>query len=192
MNHTISYSNINSLEAVDIFHEMCKARLDELGYTTIENAALNAIRDCCKNDPKYIRDANSAVAIISEVYTNALLFSHFLQESEGKRDEMFRKFTSSTALASLYLQMDFWGIAGVSYYKTASDIAKTPFPKSQVEKAIEQCENKAVAKDYNVINALLSQLPEISNTTTPISDTKSINIISVIVELFSTKTGLDC
>src|SRR5579875_1500531 len=48
--HMITYSDIASLEPADVYHELCRAKFNELGFTTIESASLNAIRDCCKDD----------------------------------------------------------------------------------------------------------------------------------------------
>ncbi|HKW04227.1 MAG TPA: hypothetical protein VJN71_02900, partial [Nitrososphaerales archaeon] len=86
--HIITYSDPSSLDSADLFHEFCRAKLNECGFTTIEAAALNAMRDCSKEDPKYIRDANSAFIIISEVYTSHLLFSNFKQESDERRESI--------------------------------------------------------------------------------------------------------
>ena len=69
MKHTVSYSGADSLDPADVYHEMCRAKLYELGFKSIENAALVALKDCAKDDPKYIFDANSSVVIVSEVYS---------------------------------------------------------------------------------------------------------------------------
>jgi hypothetical protein len=186
--HIIAYSNTNEIQPTDVFHELCRAKMNELGYTTIENASLNAMRECCRDDPKYIRDANSAVAIVSEVYTNYLLFSYFEEESRKIREHMIQKFTSITALNSLHLQMGFWGIAGVCYYKLASELANVPFPESQIHKAIQHCSTD-VSSAYYTINDILPSLPQLKGIHSRISDTDSIEIVGVIVRLFSSKTG---
>ncbi len=70
MKHVVLYSNADSLDPADVYHEMCRAKLYELGFKGIENVALMAIKDCAGDDPKYIFDANSAIVIVSEVYTS--------------------------------------------------------------------------------------------------------------------------
>ena len=188
--HTILYSNVEGMHPADIYHEFCKAKLNEIGFTTIEAAALSAIRDCCKEDPKYIRDANSAVAIVSETYSNELLFSKFQEESKSRRESIVNRFESNDALTTLHTQMDFWGTAGVCYYKLASERTETFFPQKQIEQAIERTTNSEIQKEYDQINKVLQELPKLDFVT--ISDTDSIRIVEIITSLFSLKTGLEC
>lgn len=195
MVHTVSYSNSSSLEPVDVFHEMCKAKLNELGFNTIEAAALNAMRDCCKDDPKYIVDANSAVTIIVETYANLLLFSMFPEESREQREHMVLRFESSDALTTLHTQMGFWGTAGPCYYRLASRKSGMPFPQDLIEKAIARAsDGLEIRKEYDTINSLLDELPEIDVHDVPeaLADADGIKIVELMVRLFSAKTGLDC
>ena len=191
--HTITYSNAPSLNPADVYHEFCKAKLNECGFTTIEVAALNAIRDCSKNDPKYIRDANSALTVVSEAYASWLLFSQF-QEADERRNSIVLRFESSDALTSLHTQMGFWGTAGISYYKIASEWAEVPFPQKQIQEAIERSsDGKEIRAEFDQINALLSDLPKVDLAQSDrISDTESIQIVDIIVRLFDAKTGLEC
>jgi hypothetical protein len=196
MSHTISYSDASSLEPADVFHEMCKARLNELGFTTIEAAALDTMRDCCKDDPKYIRDANSAAAIVLETYANSLLFSIFPEESRDRRERMVLRFESGDALTTLHTQMGFWGTAGVSYHKTASGNAGLPFPQDLIEKAMGRAsDGQEIKKEYDVINSLMDELPKIDvgqKNLERLPDAKSIKIVDITVRLFAAKTGLEC
>jgi hypothetical protein len=192
--HTIVYSDAPSLSQSDLYHEFCKAKLNECGFTTIEAAALNAIRDCSKDDPKYIRDANSAVTIVSEVYASSLLFSKFNEEVKGSRERVVLRFESSDALTSLHTQMGFWGTAAVCYYKLASEMAGVHFPQKQIEQAIDRAsDGSEIKKEYEQINNLLKDLPKMDLLQTErISDVESIQITDVITRLFSAKTGLEC
>ena len=193
LEHTIVYSDVFSLVPADIYHEFCKAKLNESGFKTIEAAALNAMRDCSKDEPKYIRDANSAFVVVSEVYASYLLFSKF-EESRERRDGIVLRFESSDALTSLHTQMGFWGIAGISYYKLASDWAGMDFPLKQIENAIERAsDGKEIREEYDKTNALFQDLPKLDlSTIERISDIESIQIVDLIVRLFATKTGLEC
>ena len=149
--HVISYSNASSLEAVDVFHELCRAKLNELGFITVEAAALDAMRDCSKDDPKYIRDANSAATIVIETCANSLLFSLFPEESRTQRERIVLRFESTDALITLHTQMGFWGTAGVCYYRAASANSGTPFPQDLIEKAIERAsDGQEIRKEYDV------------------------------------------
>ena len=188
--HTLLYSNIEGIHLADIYHEFCRSKLNEIGFVTIEAAALSAMRDCCKDDPKYIRDANSAVAIISEAYSNELLFSKFQEESKTRREGIVNRFESSDALITLHTQMGFWGTAGVCYYKLASERTETFFSQKRIEQAIERTNNSEIQKEYDQINKALLELPKLGFTM--ISDTNSIKIVEVITNLFSLKTGLQC
>jgi hypothetical protein len=191
--HTIAYSDAPSLDSADVYHEFCKAKLNECGFTTIEAAALNAMRACSKDDPKYIRDANSALAVVSEVYASSLLFSQF-EEANERRNNIVLRFESSDALTSLHTQMGFWGTAAVSYYKIASEWAEVPFPQKQIQQAIERAsDGQEIQKEFDQGNALLSELPKIDLLHSErISDTESIQIVDIIVRLFGAKTGLEC
>ncbi len=191
--HTISYSHGASLDPADVYHELCKAKLNEIGFTTIENASLTAMRDCCKNDPKYIRDANSAETIVIETYSNTLLFKTFPEESNERRTEMVLRFESSDALTSLHTQMGFWGTAATCYYREASKRSDVAFPEQLVENAIERATDAdEIRKEYDAVNSRLAELPDISQTGERITDEQSVKIIEIIVELFSAKTGLEC
>ena len=195
MLHSISYSDASSLEPVDVYHEMCRAKLNELGFTTIEVAALNAMRDCCKDDPRYIVDANSAAAIVVEAYTNSLLFSLFPEESREQRERMVLRFESSDALTTLHTQMGFWGTAGPCYYRTASKKSGMSFPQDLIEKAMERAsDGQEIRKEYDTINPLLDDLPEIDvpEGLERLPDVDGMKIVEVMVRLFSAKTGLDC
>jgi hypothetical protein len=194
LSHTIMYSDVTSLNPADIYHEFCKAKLNECGFTTIEAASLSAIRDSSKSDPKYIRDTNSAVVIVSEAYASSLLFSNFKEEARDSRESIVLRFESSDALTSLHTQMGFWGTAGLSYYKLASQWAGVIFPQKQIEQAIERAsDGEEIKKEYQQINELLSSLPNIDLLQTErISDSDSIQIVDVITRLFSAKTGLEC
>lgn len=190
MHHVISYSDASSLDTVDVFHEMCRAKLNELGFTTIESAALNAIRDCSKDDPKYLRDANSAVTIVAETYTNYILFSLFPEESREQRERMSLRFESSDTLTTLHTQMGFWGTAGVCYHRAASG---ANFPEDLVEKAIARAsDGEEIRKEYDTINSLLDQLPNLDLQSERFSDEDSIKMVELMVRLFSAKTGIDC
>jgi hypothetical protein len=193
LKHTIVYSDISSLDPADVYHEFCRAKLNECGFTTIELAALDTIRECSKEDPKYIVDANSAIAVVSEVYTSALLFSKF-EEAEGRRESIVLRFESNDALTNLHTEMGFWGTAAICYYKNASERAGKNFPQKQIDEAIQRSNvSKELRKEYEQINSLLADLPKIDLLITErISDTESITIVDVIARLFAAKTGLEC
>lgn len=194
MSHVIMYSDVSLFDEVDVYHELCKAKLYEMGFLTIEMAALSAMRDCTKDDQKYIRDANSAVTIVMETLVNTLLFSFFQEESKAKRELMSLRFESSDALTTLHTQMGFWGIAGVSYHLAASLNSKVPFPTELVENAIERASDaKEIWKEYEMVNSLLQELPKLEfKVVERISDQDGMQITDIITRLFSTKTGLDC
>ncbi len=192
--HVIMYSDVSLLDEVDVYHELCKAKLYELGFSPIETAALNVMRDCTKDDPTYIRDANSAVTIVLETFANMILFSFFQTESEAVRERMSLRFQSSDALTNLHTQMGFWGTGGISYHLAASLSSNVPFPRRPVEKAIERASGgQEILKEYDVINSLLQELPKLNfNGLERISEQDGMQIIDVIVRLFSAKTGLEC
>ena len=117
MRHTVTYSDAESIDPADVYHELCRARLYELGFRAVENAALMSLKDCAGDDPKFIFDANSSVVIVSEVYVSWMLYTYFPEESERRRQEIVLRFESSDALTSLHTQMGFWGTAGIAYYR---------------------------------------------------------------------------
>ena len=191
--HVISYSNAESLEPVDVFHELCRAKLNELGFTIIEAAALNAIRDCSKNEPNYIKDASSAVTIVIETFANSILFLSFPEESRIQRERMILRFESSDALTTLHTQMGFWGTAGVCYHRAACNNSGSPFPEDLIRKAIERAsDSHDLRKEYDVINHLLEELPKLELGLERISEQDGIRVADVMVRLFSAKTGLEC
>ncbi len=192
--HVISYFNAASLEPVDVFHEMCRAKLNEFGLATIEATALEVMNDCSKDDPKYIRDANSSATIVIETLVNSLLFSLFPEESSGQRERMVLRFESSDALTTLHTQMGFWGTAGVCYYRAASNNSKMPFPEDLIEKAIGRAiDGSDIWKEYSVVNSLLGELPKIYlDGQERLREQDSMKILGVIIRLFSAKTGLEC
>jgi hypothetical protein len=193
MKHTISYTGIETLDEADVFHELCRAKLDEFGFKTIEAAALSAMRDCSKDDPKYIVDANSAVVLVSEVYTSWLLFTYLPEESDARRKEIVLKFESSDALTSLHTRMGFWGTAGIAYYKIASEWSGKHFPSNEVEAAMGRAsDGAAIADELSKVENILSELPRLENLNAQPSDTDQIRIVDSIVKLFSAKTGLEC
>ena len=193
MKHTVSYSEASTLDPADVYHEMCRAKLYELGFKSVENAALVALKDCAKDDPKFIFDANSAVVIVAEVYTSYLLYTYFPEESEARREETVQRLESSDALTSLHTRMGFWGTGGIVYYRIASAWAGKPFPSKQVLAAIERAsDGKAIAEEYAKVETSLSLLPKIESIDVPFDDPMQLQILSVIVGLFSAKTGLDC
>ena len=193
MAHIISYSDASSLEPADVLHELCRAKLNEVGFTTIELVALEAMGDCCKADPKYIRDANSAATIVLEAYVNSILFSLFPEESKTQRERRVLRFESSDALTTLHTQMGFWGTAGVCYYMSASISSGNQFPKDLVEKAMARAsDGEVIRKEYDAVNSLLQELPKIDLGVERIPDEDNFKIMDVMVRLFSTKTGLEC
>ncbi len=193
LKHTIVYSDASSLDPTDVYHEFCRAKFNECGFTTIELAALDTMKECSKEDPKYILDANSAIAVVSEVYTSALLFSKF-EEASQRRETIVMRFESDDALTNLHTEMGFWGTGAICYYKNACERARADFPQKQIEKAFHRSkDSKELQKEYEQINNLLADLPKIDLLTMErISDTDSISIVDVIVRLFATKTGLEC
>ncbi len=193
MKHTIAYSSAETLDPADVFHELCRAKLDEFGFRTIEAASLSAMRDCCKEDPKYIVDANSAVVVVSEVYSNWLLFTFFPSESEARREEIVLRFESSDALTSLHTRMGFWGTAGIAYYKIASEWAQKPFPSRQIESAIKRAsDGEAISSELEKIEPILAGLPRIKDLNFSLSDTDQLLMVDSITKLFSAKTGINC
>ena len=193
MKHIVSYSGAAFLDPADVYHEMCRAKLYELGYKSVENAALVALKDCAKDEPKYIFDANSAVVIVAEVYTSWMLYTFFPEESEARREDTVLRFESSDALTSLHTQMGFWGTAGIAYYKLAAQWADKTFPSKQVDAAITRAtDGAAIADELTKIEDVLAHLPKIESIDAPFSDSIQLEILSVIVELFSAKTGIEC
>jgi hypothetical protein len=191
--HTISYSNIESLDPADVFHELCRAKLDELGFKSIEEAALSAIKDCCKDDPKYIVDANAAVVVVSEVYSNYFLFSYFSEESEARRQEMISRFESSDALTSLHTRMGFWGTAGLAYYKIASQWAGRSFPTERIEAAIKRAgAGTVISEELEKIEPVLQELPRVKDLSALLSEIEQISMVDLITKLFSAKTDVKC
>ncbi|MDG6904281.1 MAG: hypothetical protein JRN20_00690 [Nitrososphaerota archaeon] len=191
--HIISYSNVSSLNQTDVFHALCIAKLNEMGFTTIEAAALDSIRICTKDDPKFIVDANSAETIVVETYANSLLFFHFPDESKVQRERMILRFESSDALTTLHTQMGFWGTAGVSYHRAASNNSNIPFPNDLIEKAMQRASDGVeIKKEYDAINLLLEELPKIDVQVERLTPEDSIRIVDLMVRLFSAKTGLEC
>ena len=151
------------------------------------------MRDCSKDDPKYIRDASSAATIVIETCANSILFSLFSEESKMQRERMVLRFESSDALTTLHTQMGFWGTAGVCYYKAASANSGKPFPQDLIEKAIERAsDGQEIRKEYDVINSLLEELPKIDISLERLADQDSLKIIEVMLRLFAAKTGLEC
>ena len=188
--HTVSYSDISSLEDADVFHELCRAKLDELGFRTIEIAALSAMRECCKDEPKYIVDANSSVVVVSEVYANYLLFTQFGEQSDARRQEIVLRFESSDALTSLHTRMGFWGTAGIAYYKVASEWSGKEFPSQLIESAIGRAtDGKEIWGELQKIESALRELPRMDVI---LSDSNQIRIVELMTKLFSLKTGLEC
>ena len=191
--HVISYSDADSLEPVDAFHELCRAKLNELGFIAIEAAALNVMRDCSKNDPKYIKDASSAITIVVETLANSILFSSFSEESKIQRERMILRFESSDALTTLHTQMGFWGTAGACYHRAACKNSGTPFPDELVERAIERSsDGQEIRKEYDLTNSLLEELPKIGVHSERITEQDGIRVVDVMVRLFNAKTGLEC
>ena len=194
--HAIHYSNPETLDPADVYHEFCRAKLNECGFTTIEAASLNAMRDCSEDDPKYIRDANSSVVVVSEVYATSLLFSTFDNEVRERNEGIISRFESHDALKSLHTQMGFWGTAAVCYYKIASEWSHLQFPQRQIEQAIDRTSKNGgeeIKTEYAKINSLLNDLPQVDLIQIErISDVDSIKIVDVIVRLFTAKTELDC
>ena len=172
---------------------MCRAKLYELGFKTVENAALVALKDCAGDDPRYIFDANSAVVIVSELYSSYLLYSNFSEESEKRRVATVLRFESSDALTSLHTQMGFWGTAGIGYYKLAAEWSGRSFPTKQVDAAISRAtDGPGIAEELQKIEAALAELPRLDNPIKNFSDSEQIQILSVISELFTAKTGIQC
>ncbi|HYB04928.1 MAG TPA: hypothetical protein VED17_10715 [Nitrososphaerales archaeon] len=193
MKHVFVYSRADSLDPADIYHEMSRAKLYELGFKTVENAALLALKDCAGEDPKYIFDANSAVVIVAEVYSSYLLYSNFPEESEKRRQDTVLRFESSDALTNLHTQMGFWGTAGIAYYKLAAEWAGKDFPTKQVDAAISRAsDGKIISEELQKIETALSQLPKIETPIRNFSDSEQLQILSVISELFTAKTGIEC
>jgi len=193
MKHVLVYSKAETLDPADVYHEMSRAKLYELGFRTVENAALVALKDCAHDDPKYIFDANSALVIVLEVYTSYLLYSYFPEESEVRRQEIVLRFESSDALTSLHTQMGFWGVAGIAYYKIAAEWAGKSFPPDRIQAAISRAsDGKSIAEELSKIEAVLSGLPKMEKPIREFSDSKQLQILSVISELFTAKTGIRC
>ncbi len=193
MRHTILYSNIETLQEADVFHELCRAKLDEYGFKTIEAAAISAMRECCKDDPKHIIDANSSVVVVSEVYTSWLLFTFFPEESDTRREEIVLRFESSDALTSLHTRMGFWGTAAIAYYKLASEWSGKQFPSKQIEAAIHRAtDGSVIFEELERTESILRDLPKINDLNSVLSDTDQIRMVECIVRLFSNKTGLEC
>jgi len=191
--HTITYFDADSIDPADILHELCRARLYELGFRTVENAALMALKNCAGDDPKFIFDANSSIVIVSEVYVSWMLYLYFHEEAESRRQEIVLRFESSDALTTLHTQMGFWGTAGIAYYKLASRWADKIFPSKQVEAAISRAsDGKLIEEELRKIETVLSELPRIEKPIQVFSDSDQLQIISVIADLFSAKTGIDC
>jgi hypothetical protein len=194
MKHTISYTDASSLDEADVYHEMCRAKLYELGFKTVENAALVAMRDCANDDPKYIFDANSAVVIVSEVYSSMLLYTYFQDESAARRSSTILRFESSDALTSLHTLMGFWGVAGLAYYKLSAKWAGKEFPSKRVDAAVDRAsDGKAISGELSKIESILAELPRIeTGKLQKFSDQDQLGILSCIVRLFSAKTGIAC
>jgi hypothetical protein len=193
MTHTISYTDVSSLAPADVFHEMCKVKLNEMGFDKIEAGALEAMRDCCANDPKYIKDASSAVAIVLETYTNSILFRLFPEESKMQREQIVSRFESSDAVTTLHTQLGFWGTAGISYHLVASDNSGIQFPQNLVEKAIARASGgEEIRREYDVISAVLKELPRLDLERERMTEQESMKIVETMLRLFAAKTGLDC
>jgi hypothetical protein len=192
LKHVISYGDASSLEPGDIYHEMCRARLDEYGFKLIEDVALKTLQDCVKDDPKYIVDANSAVVIVSEVYINWMLSTYF-PETEEKRQEMALRFASSDALTSIHTRMGFWGTAAIAYYRISSEWAGKNFPSKQVEAAMARAtDGGAISDELSRIESVLRELPKIEKEAEKFDELTQMKILGVITNLFSAKTGIEC
>jgi len=191
--HVVVYSNAESLDPADVYHEMSRARLYELGFRAIENAALVALKDCSADDPRHIFDANSAIVIVAEVYSSYLLYSTFPEESEKRRQEIVLRFESQDALTSLHTQMGFWGTAGIAYYRIGSEWAGKDFPSRQIKAAIHRAsDGKTINEELGKIESLLSQLPKMSTPPKEFTESEKLQILSVVTQLFTAKTGIKC
>lgn len=191
--HVIVYSKAEALDPADVYHEMSRAKLYELGFRAIEDAALVALKECAADDPRYIFDANSAIVIVVEVYASYLLYSHFPEESENRRREIISRFESSDALTNLHTQMGFWGTAGIAYYRIAAEWAGRPFPSKRIEAAISRAsDGNSISEELAKINAVLSKLPKIADPPRDFSEDEKLRILSTITELFTAKTGIKC
>lgn len=193
LKHVIVYSKAESLDPADVYHEMSRAKLYELGFREIEDAALVALKDCAADDPRYIFDANSAIVIVVETYTSYLLYSHLPEESENRRQEIVSRFESSDALTNLHTQMGFWGTAGIAYYRIASEWAAKPFPLKRIEAAISRAsDGKSISEELAKVDPVLSKLPKLGDPSRNFSIEEKSQILAKITELFTAKTGIKC
>ena len=189
--HTIAYSSADRIDQVDVLHELCKAKLNELGFAEIKAVAEKKMQDCSKSSLQYFRDANSAMVTVAETLVNSILFSQFPEESRVKRESTIGRFESTDALTSIYTQVGFWGPAQISYYRKASLNSGIPFPGDLIEKAMIRA-SEEMKKEYDTVNAALEELPKIDLNIEQISKEDSIRIVGVTVQLFQAKTGLKC
>jgi hypothetical protein len=195
LRHVVAYSDSSSLEEADVYHELCRAKAYELGFAGAETLALNAMRDCSKEDPKYIADANAAAVVASEVYANCLLFLRFPEESAARREELLRSFETTDALTGLDTRMGFWGLAGMAYYRLACERTGNTFPTDRIDKAIDRSpQASSIRRAYTHSYSILSELPQIKTDgeIEAFDEVERARIAEAIVRLFSAKTGLEC
>jgi hypothetical protein len=193
LKHVVIYSNAETVDPADVYHEMSRAKLYELGFRSIEDAALTFLKECSGDDPKHIFDANSAIVIVAEAYVSFLLYSYFPEESEKRRLEIVSRFESHDALTNLHTQMGFWGTAGIAYYKLAAEWAGKTFATKRVEAAISRAsDGKSISEELSKIEAALSNLPKIQVPPKEFSELEKVQVLAIIVELFSAKTGIKC
>lgn len=191
--HTIKYVANVRLEDHLFFHEFSRAKLNEIGFRTVESLIDEKISKCCSSEEE-AAEMRVARTLVAETLVDAILYRYFRKESEELRNELDYSFLMTANLRSVERRLGLQGItqaAGYRVSKKQAGLGENAAFGSAVREAFKEGE---AAKNYERILAILSRLPQVGSADgiKKLDDDEVAVVVNCILDLFEVETGRKC
>ena len=173
------------MKEVDLLHELCHAKLNEIGFkkveVTMEQAALN--RDSHQEQEEF----KKAILLSAEAYANFLLFRYFKQESRLLMMKLDQRLLVAKSIRILVQELGFKAVALAVMHRITK--RWNGYNEDDAFKwAFEQAfKGKYQLRFYTEIHSIMSKLPIIKEVDGQIQNLTSADIDTIekcVLELF--------
>lgn len=187
--HEIRYV-ADRVNDVDLFHELCHVKLNEIGFRKVEVAIEH--KTICWAPGQEQEEMNKAAIFGAEAYANSLLFKYFRKESESLMISLDQRFLLAQSIRILVQKLGSNGIAQTVIHRISKKWSGYN-DDDAFKWAFEQAfKGKRQLRDYTEIHSIMSKLPVIREFEGQIQNFKDANINSIeecTVELFKNLDG---
>ncbi len=189
MSHTIKYVANIKLEDHMFFHEFSRAKLNEVGFKSVEKLTEERMAKCSSESEA--SQMRVALILVEETLADAILYRFFPKESEELRNELDYSFLMTTNLRNIERKLGLQGIIQAAGYRVSKRQAGLGESLALGRAVHEAFRDGETVTYYDRSFVVLSGLPQVGGPEgiRELDDAEVRHIADSVVALYEVMTG---